>query len=580
MVYRNVGLKSFSFFLLLIFLWALIWWMDRYSLGYQLSVYMFAWGAVGNSLPFVFLFLLGLLLLNRLIASFFMALLAGIIFYYVNYKKNQYLGKPLSEEDFLFLNNLDGNAIDLFKGYVDLGQVSVFLLVFTFLACLFLFFEARFFTRGSKIRHIGCVGFVSVGVWFLSLGGVGKVYDFNLMRFSWNGPTSTLHAGVVSKIIYSLAKLSSANDEPIDVRDINFFIEKFSPISTPVPEDYDSPDVIMIQSEAFSNPTLFNKVDELHSLLPVYAKAIEQGNTGYMKVPTFGGGTIRTEYEVLSGVPLFALPKIEFPYMQIKARKVETLASEFGRNGYFATAIHANSGGFWNRKNFFEIAGFDKFITIEEFPVDVVKDGFFMSDKSMTDVIINQLAGNEKKKFIFAVSIEAHGPYESDDTIDGRINKVTLPEGLSAQSKTEYENYIYHISNADKELGRLHDYLELRGKPYILVFYGDHLPAFNSLYKDLSFKNGLPAKAQLVPWVMFSNLPNGSLVASEAWLLGAAVVNKAKLNTSAYFQSINSFSIDSKTSNDEHVNRALLSIARSQSQGKFGEHIKLEGVTQ
>lgn len=579
MVCRNVGLKFFSFSILLVFLWALVWWMDRYSLGYQLGVYMFAWGSVGNALPFVFLFVLGLLAFNRLIASFFVALLAGIIFYYINYKKNQYLGKPLSEEDFFFLNNLDGNAIDLFKGYVDLWKVSIFLFVFIFIAFLFIFFETRFFTKNSKARYIGGVVVIGVGVWFLSLGGIGKVYDFKLMRFSWNGPTSTLHAGVVSKIIYSLAKLSSANDEPVDVRDINFFVEKFSSISNLV-EGYDKPDVIIIQSEAFSNPTLFNKVDDLHSLLPVYAKAIEQGNTGYMKVPTFGGGTIRTEYEVLSGVPLFALPKIEFPYMQIKAHKVETLASEFGRNGYSATAIHANSGNFWNRKKFFERAGFDKFITIEDFPSYVVKDGFFMSDKSMTDVVISQFANGEEKKFIFAVSIEAHGPYESNDTREGRINKITLPDGLSAQSKIEYENYIYHISNADAELGRLHDYLELRGKPYILVFYGDHLPAFNSLYKDLSFKNGLPAKAQLVPWVMFSNVQNGSLVAPESWLLGAAVVNKAKLNTSAYFQLINRFSIDSKASNDERVAQALLSIARSQSQGKFGEHIKVGGITQ
>jgi hypothetical protein len=79
---------------------------------------------------------------------------------------------------------------------------------------------------------------------------------------------------------------------------------------------------------------------------------------------------------------------------------------------------------------------------------------------------------------------------------------------------------------------------------------------------------------------MFSNVQNGSLVASESWLLGAAVVNKAKLNTSAYFQSISRFSIDPKASSDEHVTRALLSTARSQSQGKFGDHIKVGDVTQ
>ena len=154
MVYRNVGLKILFFFILLIFLWALVWWMDRYSLGYQLNVYMVTWGAVGNTLPFVFLFVLGLLALNRLVASFFVALLSGVIFYYISYKKNHYLGKPLSEEDFFFLNNLDGNAGDLFKAYVDLWHVSIFLLIFVPLTCLIIFFEPRSFTRSSKARYI------------------------------------------------------------------------------------------------------------------------------------------------------------------------------------------------------------------------------------------------------------------------------------------------------------------------------------------------------------------------------------------------------------------------------------------
>jgi phosphoglycerol transferase MdoB-like AlkP superfamily enzyme len=548
--------------------------MDRYSLGLQLSTYMFTWGAIGNVLPFGALFIAGLLLINRLLASFVIALAAGMTFYYVSFKKNQYLGKPLSDEDFLFLRYFDNDTLELFKGYVDARMVVVAFLAILFFMFCFVRFEMRFFQKKSKGRYVGLALFVCLSLGMVSPNGASTIYDFKRMRISWNDQLSALHAGVMSKIIYTILEVESVNNEPINNEEVDYLARKYAFDNEYFQYNSEKPDIVVIQSEAFSDPTLIEGVDNLQSLLPFYAKAMEEGSAGYMKVPTFGGGTIRTEYEVLSGVPLFAYPKIEFPYMQIKSSKVDSLATEAKRNGYYTTAIHGNTGNFWNRNNFFKKAGFDKFLTIKEFPSDAKKDGFFMSDKSMTDLIITQLDNADTKKFIFSISIEAHGPYLSKDAKDDRASNVKPPEGLSPESALEFKNYLYHIRNADLELGRLHDYLEERNKPYILVFYGDHLPSFNSLYKEVTFKNNLPGRSQMVPWVMFTNTQGGRFQVSASWGLGAAVLDRAKLKKSPYFDLINNFAVNAQALNEEPDNRALLSLARLQARGELTDHLK------
>ncbi|WP_282352655.1 LTA synthase family protein [Pseudomonas sp. PS01303] len=576
MRYSRLVASWSSVFILSVTLWALIWWFDRISLGLEPGVYLFTWGSVGNFLPFFIIFISLLLLINRLVAPFLIALASGALFYFASFKKSELLGRPLSSEDILFVRYLDRGAIDLFKSYIDIKWLVLSIVMALIFVFVFIFVESRVFRKRSIARLlVSCVftGMLAIAGYF---GSPDKFYDFRLMRFSWNDQTSVLHAGVISKIIYNFIKDKAANDEPVNYRDVDYIVDKYGSdqgVSASVSDQENMPDIIIVQSEAFSDPALFKGADELRAAVPVYAAAVEQGRAGYMKVPTFGGGTIRTEYEVLSGCPLLAYPKIEFPYMQLDSTDVDGLAAQAKKTGYSTLAIHGNTGSFWNRTEFFKKAHFDKFLTITDFLEDSKKNGFFMSDQSLTDLIIHQFDNHNERKFVFAVSIEAHGPYSSKDSTLDKYGNSGILRSLSPEAQSELQTYMGHIHNADAQLGRLHDYLEKRNKPYILAFYGDHLPSFVSVYNELSFKNGLPAKSQQVPWVVFTNVPGEAFNIQTSWALGAAIFNRAGIRSSQYLNLLNAFARTEGGSASESELQALHSVVRLQVQGKFSEYI-------
>lgn len=548
-------------FLFIMTLWLSIWWMDRSSLELELDAYIFTVGSAGNFLPFGLMFLTFLTLFNRLLTSFLLTLSLAALFYYISFVKSNILGKPLAGEDLIFLSYLDKSTLSLFSSYINptigLFALAAFILIFA----LSVYFESRFFSKNSKIRLVSFSATLAIvatnHLWS------SKVYSFDNMRFSWSEQISTLHAGLVSKIIHTEIKAQEALKEPINNDDAHYIVSHFG--SPPSPQaNATSPDIIIIQSESFFDPAVIEGAPETKDLLPTYYSALSEGNAGYMTVPTFGGGTIRTEYEVLTGVPMTAFPLMQFPYLQIRKNHLESLATTTKANGYIATAIHGNSGTFWNRKSIFKKAGFDNFLTLEEFPKNAKKDGYFISDESMTDLIIDQLnKQQEKHKFIFAISIEGHGPYDTSPVTDTVLrDTIPTPKGLSKSGELEYKNYLYHIHNADKELGRLKKYLDGRGKPYILVFYGDHLPGFTAIYNEITFKNQLAAKEQPVPIVIYSHGVNSTTKPVNSWSLGANILKDAGLHTPLYTDIINNMSI--RTTQQKEDQSAFLSVARLQ----------------
>ena len=77
------------------------------------------------------------------------------------------------------------------------------------------------------------------------------------------------------------------------------------------------PNIIFIQLEAFMDPTKIKEAKFSEDPIPNFRKICDE-NKGYMaNVPTTGGGTVRTEYEVMTGNNIDYLTPGEIPYNTI-----------------------------------------------------------------------------------------------------------------------------------------------------------------------------------------------------------------------------------------------------------------------
>lgn len=267
----------------------------------------------------------------------------------------------------------------------------------------------------------------------------------------------------------------------------------------------DLPDLVVVQSEAFFDPGIMRQVD-FGQFDPNFHRLSSQGISGGMRAPTYGGGTIRTEFETLTGYPMLAFPSVSYPYYGLASAWMPTVPSRLIKLGYSTTLFHPFRAEFWNRREIMPELGFQKTYFRNAFAKSA-HAGLYVSDAALFDFVLAHLSDDASHpQFIMAITMENHGPWDRDPgpliaNLDGR----PLPAGLSAAGQREMDYYLSHLVNGDKALGRFADQLMARKRWTILVFYGDHLPALNDAFDDIGFDDGGNFATQSTRYLIISN---------------------------------------------------------------------------
>lgn len=249
--------------------------------------------------------------------------------------------------------------------------------------------------------------------------------------------------------------------------------------STPTEQ---TPDVIVIMSEAFTdirklNGTTFS-IDPLQNYDEIASR--ENAISGDIYTTANGGGTVRTEFEALTGLTIDYLVNGTSPYLYV-TKELETCVSNFRDQGYKTTGIHSYMGKFYMRDRAYPLLGFDEFITETEIYNNyytTYRRGYIKDDVFM-DAVIGTLENNtDKPNFIFGITMENHGGYDKSKPED-IIVEVTNDklEQATLDAVTTYTQGVYY---ADLSLKKLIDYVDSREKPTIVMFFGDHKPSLGA----------------------------------------------------------------------------------------------------
>lgn len=273
------------------------------------------------------------------------------------------------------------------------------------------------------------------------------------------------------------------------------------------------PNVVVLMSEAFWDPTLLPSVTYSEDPLRFFHSLHAQQSQNYQISPAFAGATANVEFEALTGFSNAFLPYGSIPYQQYINRPVPSLASHFSSMGYETTAIHTYHGWFWRRNQVYQHFGFDKFLDSKEFANDQ-KKGMYLADDALTGRIITELSEAKKPKFIFAVSMQNHSPYAAGRYAENTI-KVSSPQ-LGPTQRDTLETYAQGIRDADRAFETLVKAVEASGKPTLILFFGDHLPFLGAdldVYRRTGFfksENAATALESSIrmkrnPFVLWSN---------------------------------------------------------------------------
>jgi phosphoglycerol transferase MdoB-like AlkP superfamily enzyme len=503
-----------------------------------------------NILPFVLIVLALSALTRRVVLSSWLGMLLLVGCYAANAVKLELLEMPLLPGDFHFLQEL-GSAWPLFSQYLGASLLPIAVAIGLVVVTIGLCREAPWpAMRGWTRTAIGLTVF-TLGVGLVQgWAPMRAVYSAERLRFEpWSVVDSANKAGMVGNLVlynWELAKrqelrpdhaaaadLLTANADALRAR----LLPNSSSLAMP---SGTQPDIVIVQSESLFDPVRLRGAPA-NTYLPNFHRLAKRGLSGNMKVPTYAGGTIRTEFEVLTGLALEFFPGIQYPYFEIADKPIPGIVRTLSRQGYRTTAIHPNSGVFWNRNQAYRQIGFDEFVDGREFSKDSIV-GLFTGDAALTDRVLSQLDRDGPPQLIFAVTMENHGPFDWRPGLDAkRLAALKTPLGLDEGGDYWMRNYLYLLEDADHELGRLADALQKRKRRTLLLFYGDHLPALPPVYQAIGFADGNGPTAQPVPWLLLDNgrsLARMPQMDTTSWLLPSILLETAGISGDRYFATL------------------------------------------
>lgn len=252
---------------------------------------------------------------------------------------------------------------------------------------------------------------------------------------------------------------------------------------------YDIPsnpqNVIVIQLESFCDILNYPGLKLEEDPMPFMRSLMKDYTSGTVNVPVFGGLTVKSEFEFITGLSIQNVPLGYSPYVQhIYENPMDSLVRYFSNEKYNTTAIHNYQGEFFKRHEVYENLGFDTYIPYECMPdVEKKPSVIWANDMVFLNHIEQALDSNgEEKNFIYAITVQLHGEYnpisESEYTM-----KISGIKDKEIEGSIAY--YVQQLQQVDNMVKELITMLSEREESTYVMFYGDHLP---SLFVNVSDK--------------------------------------------------------------------------------------------
>ena len=412
---------------------------------------------------------------------FFNALIFAVSL--VNYIKYALTGENFLPHDLLMATNLGEIA-----GFVSIKPdfwVWIFLGVSVFSAALVGTFAKDAPKRPYVRLPVAAVIFAALFVFFTNGPLAGAIFNkFGMYFESTDNQTTNYEAnGFVGAFSLNLASFAIQRPEGYSNARLEAALGGYA--AAPPAQDFLAPDIILVLSESFWDPRLLP--DSAFSTDPLENfDRLSQGEnalSGRILVPAYGGGTIRTEFEILTGLSCDALPSGVVPYNIIK-KPVASYVSYYKDLGYVTAAIHPYLAKFYRRDTGLPFLGFDEYHAESLAAITGIEptiSGTNISDASFVLYLQYFLDNAKEPLFLFGISIENHQPYRYKYYWENFTTRAKNPH-LSEADHHNFENYAQGVQNADRALGELCEYIDSRERPTALVFFGDHLPSICSKY--------------------------------------------------------------------------------------------------
>ena len=262
--------------------------------------------------------------------------------------------------------------------------------------------------------------------------------------------------------------------------------ESWASAETTLPDDRLSPDLIFIQSEAYSDLFSAPDFDYPETENPQYlfdqVASGPQALRGDIVVSQYGAGTDTTEFDVMTGVETNLLSPTMSSSFRAVHKNLPTLARTLLSDAYVGYFMHPGDRWFYSRESVYSYFGLDDQTYIEDFAGEQWK-GCFIADaafgRRLRADYEAHLAESDAPWFAYTVTIQNHQAYPwKKYAVKPEDAKVSHP--VSDETMEALSVYAEGVRDSSQLLWDLTAYFDEQTRPVVLVFWGDHLPNLGS----------------------------------------------------------------------------------------------------
>lgn len=443
------------------------------------------------------------------------------IFTLISRAKYEFIREPLVFSDIALVMLVFRHKEMFYAGWLNILFWVVALGYVFGASALFMVFEPSVLPLNGRPQLIGIMALAAAAPWLLPLEPHvrRKLADISACIVGRHDiKVLTVRLGTLAAVAYSFLAWLGARPAPVSQPAMPRESETSSGAGMPEGK----PLVVVWQSESFMDMRHFGVTSlSLPNLDRLRLRSVEWGR---MSSIFEGGYTLRTEFSVISGLPPADLGHdAAHPYLRAAPYADVSWPNRFRKAGWSTHFIHPYDRQFFSRDRALPQLGFEALTMLDAFDHDKEHDGPYVSDLTLSKRVLDYCKerGEPKGQFLFAASMENHGPWRP-----GRHGDSTDP----------VEIYLGILQRSDTALGHLADELDRMDRPVWLAFYGDHAPVLKSFADPFSDPRTeylivpmaraaagmMPAKSptEKAPWHIIADLVKHAGI--DGWLAGTA----------------------------------------------------------
>jgi len=224
--------------------------------------------------------------------------------------------------------------------------------------------------------------------------------------------------------------------------------------------------------------------------MPFFESLGQKTGRGFFVSPTLGGQTVQPEFELLTGLSQYQM-SVPNPFVHIigKYSHFPALPSTLKNLGYQTLGVQAVSAHEFQRRIYYPIMDFDRFIALEsDYPKeDWEQVNNLLSDHYLIKKIKQNTESEDKPVFGLFLTNSTHASYDLWKRND---EFKVLNKNISEKTRDVLERYASAINHADQALKDLVKYFQGKSRDMIILIFGDHLPGLASVFNDIKPFNG------------------------------------------------------------------------------------------